>query len=64
MDLASAANRCRRGAEQTVSMNAATSNGSSKKQGLDINAFLCRTPEENTDDFAIIPVYGGFGTFV
>jgi hypothetical protein len=64
MDLASAAHHCRRGAEQTVSMNTAPSNGSSKKQGLEINTCLCRTPAENTDDFALIPVYCGFGTFV
>jgi hypothetical protein len=65
MDLASAAHDCRRGAEQTVSMNTAPSNGStSKKQGLEINTFLCRIPAENTEDFALIPVYCGFGTFV
>jgi hypothetical protein len=64
MDLASFANRCHRGAEWIVSMKTAKSNFSSKKHGLDINAFLCRKPEEKTDDFAIIPVSCGFGTFV
>jgi hypothetical protein len=64
MDLASFANRCHRGAERLVSMQTAKSNLSSKKHGRDINAFLCRKPEEKTDDFAIIPVYCGLGTFV
>jgi len=59
MDLASAAHRCRRGAEQTVSMNTAPSNGSRKKQGLEINACLCRTPAENTDDVALIQSIAG-----
>jgi hypothetical protein len=45
-------------------MECAKSNFSSKKHGLDINAFLSRKLAEKTDDFAIIPVYCGFGTFV
>jgi hypothetical protein len=48
----------------TSSMKTAKSNFSSKQHGLDINAFLCRKPAEKTDDFAIIPVYCGFGPFV
>jgi hypothetical protein len=64
MNLASSAHRCHRGAERIISMKTAKSNLSSKKHGLDINAFLCRKLVEKTDDFAIIPVYCGFGTFV
>jgi hypothetical protein len=64
MNLASSAHRCHRGAERIISMKTAKSNFSSKKHGLDINAFLCRKLVEKTDDFAIIPVYCGFGTFV
>jgi hypothetical protein len=44
-------------------MKTAKSNFSSKKHGLDINAFLCRKLAEKMDEFAIIPVYCGFGTF-
>jgi hypothetical protein len=64
MALASSANRCHRGIERVVSMKTANSNFSRKKYGLDINTWLCRKPAEKTDDFAIIPVYCGFGTFV
>jgi hypothetical protein len=64
MTLASSAPRCHRGAERIVSRKTAKSNFSSKKYGLDINAFLCRKLAEKTDDFAIIPVYCGFGTCV
>jgi hypothetical protein len=64
MALASSANRCHRGVERIVSMKTANSNCSRKKYGLDINAWLCGKPAEKTDDFAIIPVYCGFGTFV
>jgi hypothetical protein len=45
-------------------MKTAESSVFSQKYGLDINAFLRRKPTEKTDDFAIIPVYCGFGTFV
>jgi hypothetical protein len=64
MALASSANHCHRGAERIVSMKTVKSNVSSKKQSLDINVFLCGKPAEKTNDFAIIPVYCGFGTFV
>jgi hypothetical protein len=64
MNLASFVHHCHRGAERIVSMKTAKSNFSSKKHGLGINAFLCRKPDEKTDDFAIIPIYCGFGTFV
>jgi hypothetical protein len=64
MALASSANRCHRGVERIVSMKTANSNCSSKKYGLDINAWLCGKPAEKMDDVAIIPVDGGFGTFV
>jgi hypothetical protein len=45
-------------------MKTANSNFSSKKHGLDINAWRCGKPAEKTDDFAIIPVNCGFDTFV
>jgi hypothetical protein len=64
MNLASSAHCCHRGAEQIVSIKTAKSNFSSKKHGPDIKAFLCRKLTEKTDDFAIIPAYCGFGTFV
>jgi hypothetical protein len=64
MALASSANRCHRGVERIVLMKTANSNGSSKKYGLDINAWRCGKPAEKTDDFAIIPASCGFGTFV
>jgi hypothetical protein len=36
----------------------------SQEYGLDIKAFLRRRQAEKTTNFAIIPVYCGFGTFV
>jgi hypothetical protein len=64
MNLASSAHRCHRGAERIVSMKTAKSNFSSKKHGLDIKIFLCRKLAAKTDDFAIILLYCGLGTFV
>jgi hypothetical protein len=64
MDLASATHRWERGSERIHSIKTVKSNFFSKEYGLDIKAVLRRRHAEKTDDFALIPVYCGFGTFV
>jgi hypothetical protein len=64
MDLANATHRWERGSNRIYSIKTVKSDFFSKAYGLDIKAFLRRRQAEKTTNFAIIPVYCGFGTFV
>ena len=64
MEMASAMHYSQRGSQRINSTKTAESSLFSQKYGLEINAFLRRKPQEKADDFAIIPVYCSFGTFV
>src|SRR5262245_44387621 len=64
MEMASATHNSQRGSQRINSTKTVESSLFSQKYGLDINTFLRRKPPEKTDDFMIIPVYCGFGTFV
>jgi hypothetical protein len=64
MEMASATHYSQRGSQRINSTKTAESSLASQKYSLDINAFLRRKPPEKMDEFAIIPAYCGFGTFV
>jgi hypothetical protein len=64
MEMTSATHDSQRGSQRINSTNTAESSLFSQTYSLDINAFLRRKPQEKMDDFAIIPAYCGFGTFV
>jgi hypothetical protein len=64
MEMASATHYSQRGSQRINSTKTAESSLASQKYSLDINAFLRRKPPEKMDDFAIIPAYCGFGTFI
>jgi hypothetical protein len=64
METANATHHDQRGSQCINSTKTAESSLFSQNYGLDINAFLRRKPIEKMDNFAIILVYCGFGTFV
>jgi len=64
METASAPHDKQRGSQRIKSTKTAESSVFSQNDGFDIKAFLRRKPQEKMDDFAIILVYCGFGTFV